>query len=85
LVVIALGAAAWVWRAHLAGLARALKSIGQAAANSFGFEAVNQGVVTATQQSAEALRATQTGVLAWNVVGILLGLVAVLVILIWGA
>ncbi|MDD5368570.1 MAG: proton-conducting transporter membrane subunit [Anaerolineaceae bacterium] len=85
LAVIALGAVAWVWRVHLTGFTKALKSFGQAAANSFGFEAINQGIVNATQQTAEAMRITQTGVLAWNVVGILLGLVAVLIILVWGA
>ncbi len=85
LVVIALGLAAWHWRSALAGLARSLQGIGKIAADSFGFEAINKGIVTATQESAEALRVTQTGVLNWNVAAILAGLIVVLIILARGA
>ena len=56
-----------------------------AAAKSFGFERINQQVVTVTQATANALRVTQTGHLNWNVVGIVGGLVAVLILLTWGA
>jgi NADH-quinone oxidoreductase subunit L len=82
LAVIALGLAAWRWRQPLAGLAHLLRGIGSAATHSFGFEAINRGVVRATQAGAEALRVTQSGVLNWNVVGILAGLIVVLAILI---
>jgi hypothetical protein len=38
-----------------------------------------------TQATANALRITQPGHLSWNVVGIIGGLVAVLILLTWGA
>jgi len=85
LVVIALGLAAWWGRERLAGLARSLQGVGAAAANSFGFEAINRAIVAGTQRSAEALRGTQTGMVNWNVLGILAGLVIVLAIVALGA
>ena len=81
LAVVACGIAAWYSRERLASPARLLAGFGRAAANSFGFEAVNRGVVRATQGTAEALRGSQTGLLNWNVLGIVVGLAAVLVIL----
>ena len=84
LIVIALGLAAWWWRGKLAGLSNALKGVGKAAADSFGFEAINRGIVKGTQSTAEALRATQTGLLNWNVFGIIAGLIVVLAVVIFG-
>jgi NADH-quinone oxidoreductase subunit L len=52
---------------------------------SFGFDALNQFVVQSVSKFAEHLRATQTGILSWNVVGILGALLAVLIFLIWRA
>lgn len=84
LVIIALGLAAWWWHNRLTGLANALKGIGKAAVASFGFEAINRGIVKGTQNAAESLRVTQTGALNWNIFAILLGLVIVLVVLALG-
>lgn len=84
LVIIALGLAAWWWHDRLTGLANALKGIGKAAVASFGFEAINRGIVKGTQNAAESLRVTQTGALNWNIFAILLGLVIVLVVLALG-
>jgi NADH-quinone oxidoreductase subunit L len=84
LIVIALGLAAWWWRGRLTGLSNALKGVGQAAADSFGFEAINRGIVKGTQSAAEALRATQTGLLNWNIFGIIAGLIIVLAVVIFG-
>ncbi len=82
--VIALGLAAWWQRDRLTGRARALQTVGKAAASSFGFEAINRGVVNAVQWTGEALRVTQTGLLNWNIFGILLALVVILAILLRG-
>jgi NADH-quinone oxidoreductase subunit L len=82
LAVIALGLIAWWQRKHLEGLANALQGVARAAADSFGFEAINRGVIRGTQATGEALRVTQTGTLNWNVVGIVAGLIVVLAILI---
>ena len=84
LIVIALGLAAWWWRGRLTGLSNALKGVGQAAADSFGFEAINRGIVKGTQSAAEALRATQTGLLNWNIFGIIADLIIVLAVVIFG-
>jgi NADH-quinone oxidoreductase subunit L len=83
--MVLLGLAAWWWRDRLSGLAQALRGVAKAATDSFGFEAINRWVVSVTQGSAEALRATQTGVLNWNIFGIVAGLVIILVILALGA
>ncbi len=84
LLVVAAGLAAWWQRERLAGVARALRALGTAASNSFGFEAINRGIVSATSGVAESLRVTQTGVLNWNVLAILVGLVVVMTILALG-
>ncbi len=83
--VIALGLAAWYWHEQLSGLTNGLRGLAKAASESFGFEAINRGVVRITQNSAEALRVTQTGIMNWNVVGIIAGLIVVLAVLAWGA
>jgi NADH-quinone oxidoreductase subunit L len=85
LLVIAVGVVAWWKRDALQGVAKGLSGIGTAAANSFGFEAINRAVVKGTQDGAEALRPTQTGLLNWNVFGILACLVIVLAALAFGA
>jgi NADH-quinone oxidoreductase subunit L len=82
LLVVALGIVCWWQRAKLDGVVKGFSSFSKAAENSFGFEAINRGIVKATQDGAEALRVTQSGVLAWNVAGILMGLIIVILILI---
>ena len=85
LAVVALGLLAWWQRERLQGLVKVLSGLAKAAENSFGFEAVNRGVVEVTQTAAEDLRGTQTGLLNWNVAGIVAGLVIVMIILVVGA
>ena len=84
LAVVALGLCCWWQRDRLAGVAHALSGVGTMATNTFGFEAINRGVVNVTQGAAESLRSTQPGVLNWNVMAILVGLVVVLAILAFG-
>src|SRR6266498_1491854 len=52
---------------------------------SFGFESVNNFVVQGVYKLAGQLSLTQTGILSWNVLGIVSGLLVVLVILWLGA
>ena len=75
LAVIALGLAAWWLRKPLRLISEPLQGLAGVARNSFGFEAINRTVVDCTQQLAEDLRATQTGVLNWNVLAIVVSLV----------
>jgi NADH-quinone oxidoreductase subunit L len=84
LAIIAIGLACYWQRARLAGPARALEGVALLARSNFGFEAINRAVVGATQGAAESLRVTQPGVLNWNVMAILVGLVVVLAILALG-
>ena len=70
LAVIAVGILCWVFREQLSGVARALNWLRWTAEHSFGFEAINTGVVNAAQASAEGLRVTQTGILSWNLLAI---------------
>jgi NADH-quinone oxidoreductase subunit L len=82
--IITLGLLAWWWRERLTFLTDGLGWLVTAASKSFGFEWINQQAVRATQATAQALRVTQPGHLSWNVVGIIGGLVAVLIVLTWG-
>jgi hypothetical protein len=52
---------------------------------SFGFDPLNAFVVNVVSKFAERLRATQTGELNWNILGIIGGLLVVLVVLWMGA
>ncbi|MHB9034455.1 MAG: NADH-quinone oxidoreductase subunit 5 family protein, partial [Anaerolineae bacterium] len=85
LVVVLLGLAAWWWREKLSSLGQRLTWLATAARNSFGFEWVNRLIVRSTVDGAEVVRATQTGLLNWNLVGVVLGLVIILTVLIMGA
>ncbi len=86
LAVIAIGLAAWWWHDRLAAVRDGLSFLARWAEADFGFEWINRQVVRLTRGTAEALTTTQTGVLNWNVAGIVGGLVAVLMILLlaWG-
>ena len=84
LAVVALGLIAWWQRQHLGGIAHAFRWLTAAAENSFGFEAVNAGIVRLTQGAAQKLRTTQTGLLNWNIAGLLVAFIAVILILVVG-
>ncbi len=85
LLVILLGFAVWWQRDKLAGVQKTFSFIGLAAENSFGFEAINRGLVRLVQGCAEAIRPLQTGSLNWNVAGILIAVILILIAVIWGA
>jgi NADH-quinone oxidoreductase subunit L len=83
LAVILVGLGAWHFRARLSWFARQLSGISRLAVQGFGFEDVNRWVVNTTINAAESLRQLQTGLLNWNLVGVIVGLIAVLVWLAW--
>jgi NADH:ubiquinone oxidoreductase subunit 5 (subunit L)/multisubunit Na+/H+ antiporter MnhA subunit len=83
--IIALGLLAWLRRDQLTGVADRFDWLAGAASKSFGFERMNEQVIGVTLAVANALRVTQPGHLSWNLVGIIGGLVAVLILLTWGA
>jgi NADH-quinone oxidoreductase subunit L len=83
--VVALGLVAWWQRSRLTFFTEALKDVGWMAERSFGFELINRSVVQAVQGWAEDLRGLQTGMLNWNIVAIVVGLIAVLLIVALGS
>jgi NADH-quinone oxidoreductase subunit L len=82
--VIGLGLGAWWWRAKLTRLTMGLKWLASLARSRFGFEHLNQAITTIVQTSGEVLRFSQTGLLGWNVFGIILGLIVLLIIMTTG-
>ncbi|HVO70558.1 MAG TPA: proton-conducting transporter membrane subunit, partial [Aggregatilineaceae bacterium] len=81
--VVLVGVALWYGRAQLRWLAAGLNPIGEAAAADFGFEWLNRRVVSLVRGMSELLSQTQTGQLNWNLAGIVLGLILVVVFLAW--
>jgi NADH-quinone oxidoreductase subunit L len=84
MAVIIIGLVIWWQRKRLNALFRLIRPLDRMAEASFGFEAINRAIVSVTQGIGEALRFSQTGELAWNVVGIAFGLIIILAILILG-
>ncbi len=85
LLVIGLGFIAWWQRKRLTGVQKAFGFVVSAAEDNYGFEAINKTLVQLVQGAAEAIRPLQTGSLNWNVAGILIAIVLVLIAVIWGA
>lgn len=85
LLVIVIGLACWIWREKLNQVTRSFRFLAKWAENSFGFEAINNGIVNITNSGAEALRNLQTGYLNWNIFAVMAGLIILIAILIWGA
>ncbi len=85
LLVIALGISLWFIRERLVGLTDAFSFISSAAENSFGFEKINGWIYSGTQYISEKLRGIQTGLVSWNIVGIIAGLLIILAVLVWRA
>jgi NADH-quinone oxidoreductase subunit L len=78
LAVVAVGILAWLGRGMFAGMGAGLRPARRAAEAGFGFEAINRGVSNAVQGAGEGLRATQTGILNWNIAAIVMAVIAVL-------
>jgi NADH-quinone oxidoreductase subunit L len=84
LTVVTLGLAVfWMVRRQATGWPETWMDI--LSRESFGFDWLNRQVATRIVQLASVLQKTQTGILSWNVVGILGALLAVLIFLIWSA
>ncbi len=84
LTVVALGLVIfWIVRKQATGRTEAWTDV--LSRESFGFDWLNRQVAGGTVRFASVLQKTQTGVLSWNVVGILAALLAVLIFLVWSA
>jgi len=82
--VIAVGLLAFIFRSKLTWLSKGLGWLSYAAKNSFGFEKINDFIVTTIQRFANLLRKSQTGQLNWNITALVGCLVIVLIIVVWG-
>jgi NADH-quinone oxidoreductase subunit L len=81
LAALAAGLAAWWWRRRLAWLTDRLDWLMRAARAGFGFDTINTGVGRLIQRAGMLLSGMQTGQLNWNLVGLVAGLTAVLLVL----
>jgi NADH-quinone oxidoreductase subunit L len=78
LAVVALGAALWAVRSPFKGITARLRLVRRAAESGYGFEAINRGISRGVQGTGEGLRATQSGLLNWNVAAIVMAVIVVL-------
>jgi len=83
--VILLGIATWRFQTSLQTIINALRPVSNFARDGLGFDWVNVQIVKGFQSVATVFRYTQTGVLSWNIAGIIGGLVILFAILAWGA
>jgi NADH-quinone oxidoreductase subunit L len=85
LLVIFIGIGIWRFRTALRALINVFQPLSNFAKEGLGFDWANAQIVRGFQSIATVIRYTQTGLLSWNVVGILGGLVILFIILAWGA
>ena len=79
LLIVAFSFALFWWRGRSSALAQS--RLQPLVDTAFGFEPINHFIVQTVSNFAERLRATQTGQLNWNILGIISGLLVVLVAL----
>jgi NADH-quinone oxidoreductase subunit L len=70
----------WLARDRFASLIEKLQPFTSFLQSGMGFEWLNRQIIGATQATASALRRTQTGLLSWNAVGIVAGLIVVIIL-----
>ena len=78
--VIAMGFLLWIFRSAFSGLVETLAPVVKFLDAGMGFEHLNSGVSNLTKAGGDLLRKTQTGQLNWNIVGIMGGLFALLLV-----
>ena len=83
LAVVLLGLLVWVARGRFVMLMDKLKPTTKFIRQGLGFEWFNLQIIRIINSTAEALRKFQTGQLNWNVLGIVVGLVSLLVFFAW--
>jgi NADH-quinone oxidoreductase subunit L len=84
LLVAAVGVVLWFGRGSLSAVSRLLEPVRRAARADFGFERLNQAVMTTVLVGADQLRRMQTGQLGWNLLAIVAGLLVVLLFALTG-
>jgi NADH-quinone oxidoreductase subunit L len=85
MAVVLVGLGLWWLRWRMEPITRAPHPLARALGAGLGFDHLNDRLVAATLGAASGLRRLQTGQLSWNVMGMLLALVALLAALwLWG-
>lgn len=79
--MVILGIVLWIF--HKPGPSKAVlpKVLETCAVNSFGFEIINEKIIDKIQNLSEFSRELQSGILNWNIFGVLTGLVLILIVL----
>ena len=72
------GALIWAGRSAFSRIGTRLSGLRRAAEAGYGFEAVNRGISKAIEGTGEGLRVTQSGLLNWNVAGMVVAVVVLL-------
>lgn len=81
--VIGLGILLWLARRWFYGLARIFQPVIRFAEQGLGFEHLNRGLIKLTNSTAKLFQKSQTGQLNWNLAGLVIGLLAVILYLTW--
>jgi len=81
--MVFLGLLVWIMRSKFTKLTQTLTPGAIFIRQDFGFEKINQLIIRSINNAAGSLRKLQTGQLNWNLVGIVVGLVVVLVLAAW--
>ncbi|HVP17762.1 MAG TPA: proton-conducting transporter membrane subunit [Spirochaetia bacterium] len=84
LLVVLAGIGVWILWRRFAKPGKRLEAARRDAEGGLGFEVINRGITGVTQRVGESLRVTQSGILSWNMVGIVAAVVAVLIVLVVG-
>jgi hypothetical protein len=83
--IIGLGIILWFMRGWFSGLARIFQPLIGLAEQGFGFEHLNRGLIKLTNSIAKLFQRSQTGQLNWNLAGLVIGLLAVILYIAWRA
>lgn len=78
MIVIVSGITLWYFHSRLIKIIAVLDPLARFLSNGMGFEWLNRQIIRGTQRIAAVMSLTQTGLLSWNVVAILAGLLLVL-------
>jgi len=76
--VAVVGALIWAGRSAFSWIGTRLRGLRRAAEAGYGFEAINRGISKAIEGTGEGLRVTQSGLLNWNVAGMVVAVVVLL-------
>lgn len=75
------GALIWAGRGAFSWIGTRMRGLRRVVDAGYGFEAINRGIVNAVQGSGEGLRVTQSGLVNWNVAGMVIAVIVLLAVL----